>query len=346
MNKTVSIERLSGRRKGWRCRWRDDSGVRRSLSVGSRAAAEALKRHKERELVQVVGGLSEEELRLVLEHRKGLGGVGGVLLGAAVEQYRAEAAARGYRPSTLDSMRVYLDGWVKELGPGVPVAGIDAAAVVAYVTSRYTGEVSRRSLAARIGPFLRWCEDKGWRGPLGRLRWRPSRADRAGIGFWRADAVAAFQGALREDLRGGMALGWWAGVRPDELLRLDWSAVDCKRQTVLISGAVAKTRRERVLHGLPDNLWEWVAAYGRKSGRVVPANKRNFAEHRRRAVAEVGLEWPRDCARHSFATHAYWRGYEWAAAILGHESGPRVFFGHYRGLATEEDAGMYWAVRP
>ena len=60
------------------------------------------------------------------------------------------------------------------------------------------------------------------------------------------------------------------------------------------------------------------------------------------------LVWPRDVTRHTFATFRFADSQDGGkvAAELGHVGGADVLYRHYRGLATQKDARMFWAITP
>jgi integrase len=139
----------------------------------------------------------------------------------------------------------------------------------------------------------------------------------------------------------------FAGVRPAEVQRLEWSAVDLGSRTISIEGAVAKTRSFRRLHDLPENLWAWLDAAPKKEGAVVPANARNAAQALRDARERAKItEWPHDAMRHSFASYGFHRGLEWVVDTMGHVAGFRTFVRHYKGAASKADADSYFAIAP
>lgn len=276
----------------------------------------------------------------------------------AVDEYVYHLEKSNYRPATVAAARIYLYRFAKDHGEKT-VGSLSPELLAAYITLRYAKEISRDSLRKRLASWWKFCAERKWCDPMTmrRVRWEKKREDRAEIGFWKAPTVRKFMKELPPHLRPGMALAFFAGVRPEEMVGfpvgegsthdfLRWEDIDFGRKLIEIRSEVAKTRRGRRLFDLPPNLWAWLRAYRQPSGFVIGITKRNFAEARRKAYRKINAEWPHDCARHTFASHNFWRGYEWCIAIMGHQEGPGTFYRHYKGNTSKADLTAYDRVNP
>lgn len=149
--------------------------------------------------------------------------------------------------------------------------------------------------------------------------------------------------------RSAIALGLFAGVRPDELAgkgkpRLLWRHINFPERFVRIPHDVAKTGKARALQNLPPTLWHWLTP-GAPEAPVCPVSS---AHLRRLIIRRLGRSIPFDGLRHTFASHAVallgeigpvslWMGHEGRAALL-HNT--------YLGLVTRADAVRFWALTP
>lgn len=150
------------------------------------------------------------------------------------------------------------------------------------------------------------------------------------------------------------AIGFFAGLRPEELGSLDWRNVNLTDGHISVMPEVAKTRRTRNVM-IEDNLKAWLAPYRKESGLVRPVKttwRGRFDQIREKAglfgVDASGKElWPHDAMRHTYASHHYVK-YQDAgktAAELGH-IGTGMLFQHYRAMVTDAEAAQYWQIRP
>ena len=170
-------------------------------------------------------------------------------------------------------------------------------------------------------------------------------------------------------MMGFIVLGLFGGLRPAEIQRLDWSAVDLDEGTVIVAGKQAKTRRRRVVD-LSGNAVEWLNTLKREQqtgpicGRYWDARWRMFRRSLGWAVGsgERGVketvrpgdrgwgrqgEWPHNALRHTYASmhYAMWQDEAKLQAQMGHESAA-MLHRHYRALKTRKEAERFWALRP
>lgn len=180
------------------------------------------------------------------------------------------------------------------------------------------------------------------------------------IGFLTVDeAKAALSGPVQ--LRPAIALGLFAGIRPEEIARADgkpgltWSHIDRGQRTIRIPAEASKTGRARVIEGLPECLWGWLEGDYAPLDPVCPVSARSLTDGiqtsagffaRKQSKRQRIKPWPHDAVRHSFATYhvALHRDPGRTAGILGHEDNPRTLHRHYRGLALEADAKAYFSL--
>jgi integrase/recombinase XerD len=141
-----------------------------------------------------------------------------------------------------------------------------------------------------------------------------------------------------------VALSLFAGIRPEELLKLKWA--DIGESQIRIGPEVAKTRDQRFVRILP-NLAAWLTAY-RGAGKVAPCWPKALGKRLRQARASAGIgHWPKDVLRHCFATFhiVLNQNAQQTAHEMGHAS-LNMLYQHYRALATPEEARRYFALYP
>ncbi len=141
-----------------------------------------------------------------------------------------------------------------------------------------------------------------------------------------------------------VAIGAFAGLRPAEISRLDWSEVRLDRNFIEVAAAKSKTASRRLVNILP-NLKAWIEPLTRTTGRITPPNPRmklNLARKR------AGIErWPSNALRHSFASYhlAKFQDAPALALQLGHTT-TAMLFSHYREVVAPVSADEYWAICP
>jgi integrase len=141
-----------------------------------------------------------------------------------------------------------------------------------------------------------------------------------------------------------LAIGAFAGLRPEEIAKLTWEDLDFNERTIRVNASAAKTRKKRFAE-ISDNLAAWLKPYAGCTGPVAP---RNLQKLRRATMKAAQIEkWPPDVLRHSFASahYAFHRDPARTAIILGHRD-QNMLLTHYRDLMKRSEATRYWQVAP
>ncbi len=150
-----------------------------------------------------------------------------------------------------------------------------------------------------------------------------------------------------------IALGAFAGLRPEEIRRLDWKAVDLLRKRIDIDAGVSKTAAHRYVP-ISDTLFQWIQPYAKSAGKVAPVNLYRRLWNFHLILAEKddkngrpAVIWKHNALRHSFASYALAKEEDAArvALWLGHAS-PSMTFKHYRERVTPEAAAEWFEVLP
>jgi len=364
------------------------NGRRKMISFESREAAETALRvaggaKKRLGMLGVMASPAEMGEFLMLKER--LNASGASLL-EAVEFYTAHAR-RLSDPLLLPAAVMRFRQAKEDAGCSVRYhrqLGVSLGSLARWLPLRLVHEVKREEVEA-------WLRASGW-GPktrnnyLGDVRAFFAWAMREGLCTMNPtlqieksrmgdDEIATLtvgqcelllRGALKQrTMMGFVVLGLFGGLRPAEIQRLDWSAVDLHERTVVIAGAKAKTRRRRVVD-LSVNAVAWLRAgvpasqraglicgtfwdarwrmFRRSLGWAVGSCEKGMTE---RKVKAVQGDWPHNALRHTYASmhHALHQDEAKLQAQMGHESAT-MLHRHYRALKTRKEAERFWALKP
>jgi integrase len=164
-------------------------------------------------------------------------------------------------------------------------------------------------------------------------------------GILSVSEVARLLEAATPDVLPYVAIGLFAGLRPAEIDRLDWSEIDFESGLIEVKAAKSKTAQRRFVTIQP-NLREWLLPLRQHKGNVTPQNC--FRQLFEQARDGAGInDWPENALRHSFASYhlAHFKNAASTALELGHHDS-RVTFAHYRELVRPKEADRYWSIRP
>jgi integrase len=142
-----------------------------------------------------------------------------------------------------------------------------------------------------------------------------------------------------------LAIGVFAGLRPEEINKLQWEDLDFHERTIRVNASAAKTRKKRFAE-ISDNLLAWLQPFTSAGPSCVAP--RNLQKLRRAAMkaANIGT-WPQDVLRHSFASahYAFHRDPARTAVIMGHRD-QNMLLTHYRDMMKPSEAAKYWQIAP
>lgn len=152
------------------------------------------------------------------------------------------------------------------------------------------------------------------------------------------------------DILPAVCLQLFAGVRTEEITRLEWSDVKQGR-FVNIEPHVAKTHERRVIDWWPAAMTNWMPKKLPTVGPICP-NPRNF-EHRKWMLIAVcrgtkkDFKFGQNAFRHSFCSFAC-SFFENAgkASLLAGQHDVHIFFKSYRDYRTKEEAEKYFSLSP
>jgi integrase len=141
------------------------------------------------------------------------------------------------------------------------------------------------------------------------------------------------------------ALGAFAGLRSEEILRLEWSDVKRRPGYIEIAADKAKTAARRLVP-IADNLTRWLIHGNSADGLVWPYTKTKFFKTRLRVALKAKVEWKSNALRHSFISYRLAEIQDVNRVALEAGTSPQMIFRHYRELATPEQARTWFSIVP
>lgn len=148
--------------------------------------------------------------------------------------------------------------------------------------------------------------------------------------------------AERPDLLPYLTLVAFAGLRPAEATRLDWS--EMKGQYIRLPGSKSKTGRSRQIPIQP-NLASWLACWRQPKGPVCPDIDLHHVNAQIRRIS--GITMPHDGLRHGYGTHRRLivQNVNTVAMEMGNQL--RICERHYvNQFCTEEEAKEWFSLIP
>lgn len=168
------------------------------------------------------------------------------------------------------------------------------------------------------------------------------------IGILSPQEVANLLTHAGDNILPALAISFFAGVRREEIIKLDWSDIKLtdNEPIIHIRAKVAKSAKTRHIP-ISENLKAWLEPMAQAKGKLIASESqyRLGLDKARRAAKIEG--WPHNAGRHSYASYhlALHEAADKLANSLGH-SNTQLLFAHYRKLVTKKEAKTFWAIMP
>lgn len=206
---------------------------------------------------------------------------------------------------------------------------------------------SFNNFLSTLRTFFRFAQDRGWLAKeADLLRGIKRRKGKSSpVEILSPDQIATLMQHTPDEIAPCLALGAFAGLRSQEILRLEWADVTRRPDFIEIAAHKAKTATRRLVP-IPDNLRRWLGFSQRKSGLVWSNTKAMFYKTRLRVATEAGIKWEQNCLRHSWASYRLAETQNVNLVALEAGNSPQMIFRHYRELATPEQARTWFSINP
>ena len=262
-----------------------------------------------------------------------------ITLTEAVYRYVDVKKGHDLRISSFNQIKLYLQQLCTNF-KGKQCHEINTTMIEGWFRNRGWKRSTIDGVIAKIGPFFNWCVRENYisANPTKGVM-RPKRDESEPCIFPPDEVARLLSVSYYKDpkLLPYLTLGLFAGVRPEETMRLNWGNIT--EHGINISGHKAKTRQRRLVT-IADNLAAWL----KLGGNLPPHNRQKRLEAIRRTA---GVAWGHDIMRHTFASYhlAYHGSPDRTAHELGHRD-TQMLYRHYRQLVTREAAEAFWAIGP
>lgn len=148
------------------------------------------------------------------------------------------------------------------------------------------------------------------------------------------------------------AIGAFAGLRSEEIMRLDWKDIRFDLKHIEVSAAKAKTASRRLVPLLPV-LEKWLGPLRKEEGHVVGYTRNDVLSQARTRFRTKGIvvdgrtiafRWKPNALRHSYASYRLAAVKNAAQVALEMGNSPSMLFRNYRELVTEKEAEEWFAT--
>ena len=274
----------------------------------------------------------EESARFYRQEHKDF--VGSMKLSEAWDKYAAEVQSM-LRPKSFKSYEQAKDVLLVAVGD-IPVDLVTADSVEEALKGK---SAHMRNLILRsLSPFLEYCVSHG----VSRANVTKSvRRAKVPAKMPTVLAVPEVKRLLKTAAQtrpktvAYFALGLFAGLRPDEAIRIRPDHI--RNGYVVLDGTITKTSDARTV-AIRPNLQTWLDAF--------PVPSKGFSERQIKAVRSAFGAWSQDVCRHCFASYEYelTGNANATAAQMGHIRNTDTMFRYYRALVEPGSGKQFFAL--
>ncbi len=209
---------------------------------------------------------------------------------------------------------------------------------------------SRNHHRTAITQFISWCVRKDYL-PVGhRLTeadgMRPEHANTAEVQCYTPKELSTLLEAAEGPQQALIALGGLAGLRTQELLRLDWGDVWRVPGHIEVTASKAKTRQRRLVE-ICASLAAWLQPFRQfKIGPVWPDIESAYSRAGRHLADQTDVKRKPNALRHSFCSYHFAAHANENLTAQQAGNSPAMIHLNYKGLATKAEAEKWFCVMP
>jgi integrase len=277
----------------------------------------------------ILATVNQLQLRLPLT-------AGGFTVAQAIAELLAAKAAANRSQRYLTGLGYYLRQFAKGREDR-PLAEFTSADIEAWM-ARYPGAYSRQTWLMRLSTLFAFAVRRGHLDKNPCTRIERVKVDKLPPKILTPAHAARFLQSVPGVCRAYLILGMYAGVRPEEIMRADWGAVNLDTKTIAIDG---KTRQRRIVPLEPKAV-KLLQGCVLQTGPLAPSLQ-TLNRWKRAARAGLGLKrWPQDLLRHTAASYllALHGDAGKVATMLGNSSS--ILLTHYHEPVTAADCAAFW----
>lgn len=219
--------------------------------------------------------------------------------------------------------------------------------VAQFLASLKLAPRSYNNFLGALRTFFRYAQKQDWLSKEADLlaRVEERTAKRAPVEIFTPAQLAALLEHSSAQLQPCVALAAFAGVRAEEILRLEWMDVERFPGFVEVAAHKAKTASRRIVP-IADNLAKWLAVAPRAEGRIWPHSKAWFFEAIRNAASAAEVNWTHNAPRHSYISYRLAEIHDVNHVALDAGTSPKMIHKHYRELVTPAQAKSWFSIAP
>ena len=171
-----------------------------------------------------------------------------------------------------------------------PISKVTPQAIRDYLLSMDVSHRTRHNQRTTLGTLFNFARNEGYLPADHKGVPRPTKRSRLklAISIFTPEEMANLLNGATPDQIVALSVMGFAGIRAEELKRLEWQHFDFAERHIIVPDSVAKCETRRIVP-ITDNLYAWLYPHRKDSGKICPfANLAIVYAHR---AKKVGVTW-------------------------------------------------------
>ena len=217
-----------------------------------------------------------------------------------VDELLAAKKEKGRSALYLKDLRLRLTRFADAFA--CPIANITLADIERFLQSLNLSARSTNNFRLVVGTLVFFAKKRGYVAQSHRstLDVEKETEDEGEVEVFNVTEIQKLLAHAKDDLLSVAAIGAFAGLRSEEIRRLDGADVNLGEGHIEVRRAIAKTRVRRIVP-MQTNLINWLLPHARKAGPVYVTA--NYGNQLLKLASHAGVEWKRNGLRHSYISY-------------------------------------------
>jgi integrase len=264
-------------------------------------------------------------------------------VGEIVDEVLAIKEQKGRAPLYVKDLRLRLKPFAEAFV--CPLNDVSRTDIEKFLAARDVAGRTRNNFLRNIGTLCRFAKarkyvSKDHDGIAGIERDTVVGGD---IAIFTPDEIRVLLESASAEVVCAVAVGAFAGLRSEEIKRLEWSDIDFGKKHIQVQAKNAKTRSRRLIP-LRANLRAWLLPYRQASGPITAYL--NLGNAFMKLATTAGVAWKRNGLRHSFVSYRMAETNNENTVALEAGNSPKMIFANYRAVVDKRAAKEWFKVKP
>ncbi|MDE2101276.1 MAG: tyrosine-type recombinase/integrase [Patescibacteria group bacterium] len=227
-----------------------------------------------------------------------------------------------------------------------PLSQLRAPAINAWLQSLPVGARSRNNYRTALLALVAYAKANNYLARTwSEMELVPKAKEKAiEVKLFTPEHMAALLAHCRPNLQPFMALQAFAGIRHEELQKMDWRHIRLDQRLVYVPAEAAKVGTPKRLVPIQDNLLAWLKRHHKRNGSICELS--NIANALRRTAKRARVTWKRNSLRKSFISYRLAKVHDIGKVAQEAGNSPSMIKKHYELPIPEDESDRWFALQP